>query len=120
MKNKDKVNYQNRKHRERNVASWLINTARSRAAKKNIPFNLDEYREEIKKLVSRMKCKLTGIPLDPTAKKTFNSPSLDRINPKEGYVIHNVRIVSYAVNCALGTWGEDVLRMIAKKLLEKK
>ena len=59
--------------------------------------------------VNQMVCEMTGVVLDVTATKGWNSPSLDRIIPERGYVYSNVRVVCYAMNCALGTWGEGVL-----------
>ncbi len=41
------------------------------------------------------------------------APSLDRIEPKKGYVDGNVRIVVWAINAMLCDWGEDVFYCVA-------
>lgn len=46
-----------------------------------------------------------------------NSPSLDRINPKEGYIKGNVRFVCYQVNTALNQYGEQALIDLCKDIL---
>ena len=66
------------------------------------------------------KCELTGICFGEKDKDWFRnpwSPSLDRINAKEGYTAENCRIVLTIVNGAMNEWGEDVLRYVAKALL---
>jgi hypothetical protein len=100
--------------RERYRANELIRLARVRAKKKNLPFNLDEYAAQLTERVNRNVCEMTGIALQRKLPKEFNTPSLDRVDPSRGYVYDNVRVICYALNCALGTWGEDrLLEMVA-------
>ena len=106
-----------RRYRQNHFAHALIQSAKARAKLKKVPFDLDAYREEIKQRVEKWECELTGMKLDRTGRRSFNSPSIDRIVPARGYIYSNIRIVSYAVNCALGTWGEEKLRIIAAALL---
>jgi hypothetical protein len=47
---------------------------------------------------------------------TKNSPSLDKIIPKLGYVRGNVRVVCYQVNMALGEYGEEKLIEMCKRV----
>lgn len=115
-----KMKKQNRKSRVSNIGSALISAARSRARKKGVPFDLDNHKEQIIKRVNAAKCELTGMPLNPAGRKSFNSVSLDRIRPELGYIYSNVRVVAYSVNCALGTWGEAKLMEIARLLLKEK
>ncbi len=43
-----------------------------------------------------------------TARKiSYNSPSVDRIDPKKGYVYSNIRIVCFSLNAAIGNWGDE-------------
>lgn len=68
-------------------------------------------------------CMVSGIPLDAT-RRTKNAravpmqPSLDRINSHLGYSKSNCRIVSYAVNVALGQWGDALLVEIAHGIVK--
>lgn len=117
---KEKVLEYSRRTRQKNFASVLIRGAKHRAQIKKVPFDLDEHTEEIRRRLDSWTCELTGIPLDKTKRRDFNSPSLDRIIPSVGYLYSNIRIVSYAVNCALGTWGEEKLRIIAEALLGRR
>ena len=56
---------------------------------------------------------MTGLPFDLEAEKIcWNSPSFDRIKAGGGYVRGNVRLVLFAMNAALGNWGEKQLREI--------
>lgn len=118
-KHPNRIKAAQRKFRINNIGSALINQARGRARKKGVPFTLDDHRDKLIERVNRLECELTGIRLDPAGRKSFNSVSLDRINPELGYIYSNVRIVAYSVNCALGTWGEEKLREIAMALLKK-
>jgi hypothetical protein len=109
----------NRRSRERNMGCVLISAARSRARHKRLPFDLDHHRDEIIARVALARCELTGIALNMTGKRAFDSASLDRITPEDGYLYRNIRVVAYSVNCALGTWGEHKLRDIAAALLRR-
>ena len=92
--------------------------ARTRAAEKNLPFDLDLHREKIRDRVDALVCEMTGIKLDPVAKKAWNSPSIDRVEPAKGYIYANIRIVAFGMNCALGTWGDAPLRGLMKAWFE--
>lgn len=105
------------KHRRQKYrASELIRLARLRAKKKGLDFDLDDHIQQITERVERNVCEVTGITLQRTAPKAYNSPSLDRINPAAGYIYSNVRVVCYALNCALGTWGKEPLMEILRAL----
>ena len=45
-------------------------------------------------------------------RRFWNTVSLDRRDPTKGYTIQNVRVVCWAINAAMGTWGEEVLRSL--------
>lgn len=76
----------------------LYQNIKSRAKKHNLPFDLTlEYLESI----APNKCPVFNVKLcwgesTKTAKK--NSPSLDRIDPKKGYVKNNVCWISQLAN----------------------
>lgn len=105
----------------RNRASYLVSECRRRCTKKGIPFNLDQHVQELEKRIAAGVCEVSGYPLNntPSTGRTFNTPSLDMINPKGGYLYENVRIVAFAVNAALGDWGEQNFKQIMKMWMAK-
>lgn len=80
------------------------------AKKKNLPFDISPQ-----DLVIPLICPVLGIPIGISPKiYSDNSPSLDKINPKLGYVKDNVRIISFRANrlkC-------DMTKEEAKKIFE--
>ena len=108
-----------RRSRVKNIANHLILAAKYRARKKGLPFDLTEHRAQLSQRVNRLECEVSGVQLDPKAKKTINSISLDRVVPEKGYVYSNIRVVSFAVNCAMGTWGLKKLKSLAKQILAR-
>lgn len=90
-------------------AKRLIDGARKRSVIKGLPFDLDVYRKEIQARIDAGFCEISGVPFNLNDGKTFDSPSIDRIDCKIGYVYTNIRIVCFAMNCALNVWGEEVL-----------
>jgi hypothetical protein len=75
----------------------FLSSIKWRARKNNIPFNLT-----IEDIVFPSTCPVLGFPLkgnyDGGSGYHRDSPSLDRINPKLGYVKGNVRIISSRAN----------------------
>ncbi len=73
----------------------LVNSARTRSKSKNIPFNI-----ELSDIIIPKICPILGLELKVsiTGKLQDTSPSLDRINPKLGYVKGNIRIISWRAN----------------------
>lgn len=72
----------------------LYVAAKSRAKKKNIPFNL-----EISDIVIPDICPILGVKITcKTGKLGKNSPSLDVVNTKYGYVKGNVAVISHDAN----------------------
>ena len=76
---------------------WLYANAKYRAKKKGIPFEIEKSDLEIPE-----KCPVLGIPielgLNGKKRRNPNSPSIDRINNKKGYVRGNVAIISLRAN----------------------
>lgn len=102
-----------RKYRDENRARVLVNAARTRAKQAGIPFDLDEHVDAIQTRIDRGFCELTGLPLRVEGGRTWDSPSLDRIVPELGYEITNVRVVLFAVNVMMNTWGEEPILTVA-------
>lgn len=86
-----------RQARKDNPPNLLFHSAKWRAKKKGLPFDLTlgYLRAEW-----TGRCAVTDLPFvtGETSGPKFFSPSLDRIDPKLGYVIGNVRFVLWAVN----------------------
>jgi hypothetical protein len=93
-------------------AQCLINGARTRSKSKGIAFALDSFEAELQARIDAGRCELSGILFDLSPGRKPNSPSLDRINPAFGYIPDNVRLICYALNAALGDWGEAALAPI--------
>lgn len=59
-------------------------------------------------------CPIFGIQLDYKASKIRpNCPSIDRINPKKGYVPGNIAVISFRANCIKSNATSAELRKIA-------
>ena len=71
----------------------LLRWARRRAQNQGLPFEL-----ELEHISIPSHCPLLGVPLKPGTGP--NSPSLDRFDPKLGYVPTNVWVISVAANTA--------------------
>jgi hypothetical protein len=104
------------KYRRRYVWRTMLQHAKKRAEKFGWEYDLDDHVELVKARVKPMVCEMTGASLVSSVgvgsqgKRFWNTPSLDRIDPAKGYTYENIRIVCWAMNCAMGTWGESVLR----------
>lgn len=95
-------------------ASYFNNHCRNRARIQNKEFNLDK--EYIEKLLSPLKCSVTGIPLHLDDKK-YNpySPSIDRIDNFKGYIKGNIQVVCQIYNfCKNQFTDEQVKDFITK------
>lgn len=97
-------------------ARALCDAARRRAAKAAIRYDLRA--EVIAETIAAGLCQATGLPLDmlragQRGRTRPFAPTLDRVNPKRGYVPGNVRVVAAAYNQARGSWGDDVLFLVS-------
>lgn len=86
--------------------------------RKGSPYLLTHY-DLIELMVrSQGRCEISGIPFSdeqiPGCSRRPFIPSIDRIKPKEPYVFDNCRLVCWAVNRALGEWGDEVFWRIVK------
>lgn len=90
----------------------LIQAAKSRAKKKSIPFDLLDHVDHYHQIINAGLCELTELPFSKEHGSPF-APSLDRIEPKLGYVHGNVRVILFALNMGLGKWGEAPYAQIA-------
>lgn len=83
-----------RNQRRKNVAPYLLRTARSRAKRLGVPFDL-----KVGDIHVPEKCPVLGIRL-ATGVSGFSdaSPSLDRVIPSLGYIKGNIRVISMRAN----------------------
>ncbi len=84
----------------RNIERVMFNSAKLRASKKNLHFDI-----EVSDIVIPEYCPVLGIKLEITrGKRKVNeamakhTPSLDRIDPAKGYVKGNIRVISLLAN----------------------
>ena len=98
---------------QENAKSQMLCGARRRSEKLGIPFNIT--RED---LFIPEKCPVLGIPLVPSTRgngfaERDNSPSIDRIDPSNGYVSGNVVVISWRANRIKGNFCSDDLQRVA-------
>lgn len=79
----------NLESKRRNWAQYLLTRAKHRAKKKQLDFNLT-----LSDIVIPEKCPFFEVKFDDSR----FSPSLDRIDPKLGYVVGNVQVISKLAN----------------------
>lgn len=78
----------------RNPVDVLFATAKCRAKRNNIEFNIDKS-----DLIIPPICPILGITISVSDDSTrTNSPSVDRIDNSKGYTKGNVRVISYKAN----------------------
>jgi len=84
-----------RSYRERRPDRFLLSSAKQRARQRGLPFSITEKDIKIGK-----RCPVLGILYKTGVSKRpiESSPTLDRINPKRGYVPGNVVVISLMAN----------------------
>jgi hypothetical protein len=94
----------------------LFCAAKVRAIKKGVPFDLDF---KFFKTLDVTRCAATGVRLSmaATGRMQMDGPSLDRVDPAQGYVKSNVRVVANLVNVCKNSWSESDPEFLA--LLDK-
>jgi hypothetical protein len=83
-----------RRNDRRPPASKMLSSAKQRARRKDLPFDL-----ELEDIVVPTHCPVLGMELrSGTCQDRDASPSLDRIDPALGYVKGNVHVISQKAN----------------------
>jgi hypothetical protein len=108
---------QTRVGRTKNYLESGLRAAKTRSRKKGVPCDLTlEYLFTMAE-AQEYRCALTGIEFFAACAHAGRTdpyiPSIDRIDPKAGYVRGNVRLTVFAVNAMLLDWGEDVFRQVS-------
>ena len=115
-KNRDKINERKRergrKRREKYPERELIESAKKRAKKNNLDFNITEEDVFIPN-----KCPLLGLELRKNENRVKdNSPSLDRIDNSKGYIKGNVRVVSFLANKLKSNHSRNEIKEICNNM----
>jgi hypothetical protein len=101
-------------------AKRLWYDAKTRAEEYGVPFDIT--REWIEAKLRDGKCEMTGVELEfshPTnSRVNKNAPSLDRIDPSQGYVRENVRVTTWMFNRAKNENTDADMLEFATRLLE--
>lgn len=112
--NKEKANARMREWRYRNPEYMLVHSARRRAKRDGIPFELT--RDNCPPIPET--CPIALIPIyvrnDGTKGPCDNSPTLDRVDPTKGYTVDNTRVVSHKGN----RWKSDMSIADLERLLD--
>ena len=99
-------------------ASRLVAGAKSRAAQKGLPFDLTVA--WVQERLAIGVCQVTGIAFSMSAKREWNTPSLDQISAGGGYTTENTRLILFGLNAAFGNWGEQKMIEMAAAILKKR
>lgn len=107
----------------RNQWSVLKAQTKRRAKRRGIEYTLTD--DDWNTLIARAsnKCEVTGLDFswERYAKHDIRpmAASLDRIDSSKGYTFDNSRLVIFAANCAMGSWGRDYLYGWTKAFISK-
>jgi hypothetical protein len=100
---------------------FLVSTKAS-AKKRNLAFDLSEewFRQKLEKGI----CEITGLPIKPkmyvageVGKRSYYSPSIDRIDNAVGYLESNCRIVCWGLNMAKSKYTDRDLNALSLALV---
>jgi len=116
---KSRQTWQKYRKSEKGLITQLLNNARDRAKRKNLPFELDKS-WVIEKIKSNT-CELSGIQFIYESIGEYRAnpfaPSIDKINPLKGYTKDNSRLVVFCVNMARSDWGDEILFKMSKSIV---
>lgn len=114
-RNIDESRRRQREHYRDKILPKLITAARSRAKRKNLPFSISTN-----DLVVPMYCPILGIRMCvASGSLENNSPTIDRIDSRKGYVPGNVAVISHLANQIKSCGTADQHRKIANWMDEK-
>lgn len=94
-----------------NYIQWLVSTTKGRAKRRGIPFNITALDLKVPSVCPYLKT--------PFVHKTMYSMSLDRIDPKKGYVKGNVEIISRKANAMKSDATNEELLEFAYEILDR-
>jgi hypothetical protein len=110
---KEEIYQQKKESRERNIEQAMLTSAKNRAARKGLEFNL-----ELSDIVIPDVCPLLEVPFQFGTKDSYDySPSLDRIDNSKGYIKGNVQVISMKANAMKNSASPDELHTFCKNIL---
>ena len=110
---KQKVQTSKRDEFERHIKKYMYTSAKLRAQKKGIPFNIEEDDIIIPEI-----CPILEVPLILGHKGNYEyTPSLDRIDNSKGYVKGNIMVISKKANSMKNSASIEELKMFVKNVL---
>ena len=96
----------------KSVEYKMLERAKSRAKKNNLPFNL-----ELNDIIIPERCPLLGIKIESTeVRNSPNNPSLDKIIPEKGYIKGNVWVISNRANTLKNDASLQELELLVENL----
>lgn len=110
---KQKVQASKRDEFRRHIKKYMYASAKIRAQKKGIPFDIEEDDIIIPEI-----CPILEVPLFLGHKGNYEyTPSLDRIDNSKGYVKGNIMVISKKANSMKNSASIEELRMFVKNVL---
>ncbi len=119
-KNKEKLDRKSKDWRHTIAGTFTVMhlSAKDRARRKNIPYELSPDIIRMICETQHLKCDLTDIVFDFSSDKRFKSrpfaPSLDRIDTKKGYTLDNIQMVCVIVNRAKNEYSQELFDKICE------
>lgn len=115
IKKKENAKKNSDKERLENPSKYLYKSAKARADRKGLAFDLD-----IEDIIIPTHCPVLGIEISLSNRGIKdNSPSLDRIDSSKGYIKGNVMVMSYLANAMKRTANSDQLLKFADWVYSK-
>lgn len=105
-KNPERVALHNRNRYDKDPQYYLYSNTRNRCRKEDIPFNLEKEDIIIPDL-----CPILEVPLVP---RTRYAASIDRIDPKAGYIKGNIQVISFKANNMKNDASPEELKKFAR------
>jgi hypothetical protein len=109
-----KLRHKKRYYNNNNLPSIILERAKRRSKKYNLPFNID-----ISDIIIPEFCPVLEIKLERNygGSANDNSPSLDKIIPYLGYVKGNIRVISHKANTMKNNATEEELKLFCKNII---
>lgn len=116
-KNREVVNKKSLKNYYANIIHYRIVSAKTRASKKELDFNITE--QTINDLIIKQnnKCAYSGIEFVNDG-SNIRSLSIDKIDPTKGYTEDNIQLVCSIVNMMKSNLQEDEFLEIINKIYD--